>query len=655
MQIDEEILIDEMPDDQPEVDYNSISVQVLYRPVLQLKTLPDAPPLDPNHEDFIWWQEQINRCQFGWIAPDYHYINGYLYFYLNFVKIHSMDPNTKIWKWSSPLYRDNDEDIFNILWANTARRLPNGDVSNARNLIGAKPRGIGWTLLTLQGVGLYNFVFKPENPVGCAYPNEDTQTKERMAFQTSWDKLHPIFKRHKGVELIPLNNSNDEFVVGEKIKGEKIVKRHAICRFDVVASDSAGVYKGDRMSLMIAVEAGLWKGNSLKNYVSENEPSVKLGTNQWGMIIIGGTSNAIINKSSAYKEMYYNPKPYNAVTHFTPGTKVLSGFIDYHTGKSDEEGALKLVLSRREGKIEDPDAYQQELVENPITPAEAFIPNLQLAYSSAVINEQIMWVKSNYADTQWKTGRLEYIMDANGKSTGKVKFIEDGSGDWYINMEGLPRPMYGNLHIAAIDDRYKSRNANAKVDKRWSKNAMIIWRQPTVYPVNKTDMPCGLYHGNHPDMTVAYEEFLKGMLFWDVRQTLYEYNAEAFPNFLRTKNEISRLYYINDMPGIKVSGKEKTELTFLGSQFFAAGRHKNITCLPILESFLVWGGTENTDIGSCVHLIFLLLKLTEETEVTIINQEKLNHGAYIILGRQSDAGVYEMDTSQIIMLGRRVA
>ncbi|MCE7039245.1 hypothetical protein [Dyadobacter sp. CY312] len=647
----EDIVIDQIPE---VIDYSTISVQILYRPVLR-ETVPDCPPLDRNNDAFKWWQEQINRCLYGWIAPDGHYLNGYLYFYLNFVKVKLQDPETEVWDNVPPLYRDNDEEIFNIIWGNKARRLPNGKLSQARNHVEAKPRGIAWTTLSLLGVGLYTFVFEPENPIGNAYPNPDQVGRESVAFQTSWEALHPMFRRWKGKQLTIVNNSSDLFSVGEKIKGNKIKRLHNRCMFHVIGTESAGVYKGDRMHLMIAVEAGLWKGDSLKNYINENEPCIASGKSRWGMTLIGGTSNLIINKTTAYKDIFESPKIFKATCHFTPSTKVLRDHIDYHTGRSLVEKALETIQAKRDEKLDDPVTYQQLLMEYPLTPEEAFIPNLQLAYNSATINNQISKVKTNYLDTLWRRGILYYEKDVNGRSTGVVKFTETGDGDWLINMEGLPNQLYENLHIAAIDDRYKSRNPNKKVDKDASRNAMVIYRQPTMYPI-RSDMPVGLYLGNDADMTVAYEEFYKGMLFWNIKQTLYEYNADGFIIFLRTeKKDLQRLYFIDEDPGIKVTPKIKNELTYLGNQYFNDGRYQNCTCVPILESLLIWGGATNTDIGSAFHLVLLLLHLTKDSIVTILNENKINQGTYIMLGQNYNETEYHSETSTYLKMGRRVA
>lgn len=625
-------MIDNWEDIETEeiIDYSQVSVQELYRPVLS----EEIPPVSPvGTEGYKWWAEQIKRCVNGWIAPDGRFINGYHYFFMNFGKAPIYNTEIGSFEWKSPLYRDNDATIMDIIWYNRQVQNPDGSFKNARNHVEAKARAIAWTTVTLTGIALYTFVFHPDKPIGNAYPDDEGVDQEREDFQTAWDLLHPMFKRWKGVELEVVNNNSGRFAIGEQFKESKIKKVHNTCRFDVIGSDKAGVYKGSKMRLMIAVEAGKWKRNSLKNYYTENEPSIKNGDTQWGMCLIGGTSNAIINSSTTYKEMFYNSESWNATRHFTPKTMVLMGFFDEFTGKSDKAGAYASIMKHRESKAGDAGIYHQEVIENPLTPEEAFIPNMKSAYNTALINEQINYINENHADHVWKRGKLIYQVDAERNKTGRVEFVESGDGEWMINREGLPNHNFENLFVSGIDDRYKSRDPNKPVDKEASRNAMVVWRQPTMYPM-KSDMPCGVFLGEAADMNDAYEEFYKGMLFWDIKHNMYEYNADGFVHFLRTKSASDRLFYIGDnyLPGTKITPKVKLELTALGSQFFRDDRHKKITYIPLLEALAVWGGTVNTDIGSALHLVFLILDLTKNSVVTEMRHQDKVVATYIKLG-----------------------
>ena len=605
------------------------SVQDLYRPVTLMARLPDMP-VQRGDKAWQWWSEQIRRCRYGWTAPDGHYLCGYQYFYLNFMKIPVQDKARNIADWLQPFFRDNDEVIFSQLWRNTSRKLSTGKTLNARNHVEAKCRSIGWTQISLLGVAMWTFVFRPDRAVGMGYSDDEVIGIERLWFQESWARLHPVFRTWKGQLLEPLYNNKDTFTVGYKDKeNPKIVLEHNNVQFKIVA-DKAGVFKGQRLNLIIAIEAGKWKGDTLKNFYAENQDCLEMGDYKWAMFLIGGTSNVIVNKSSNYKEIFFRHEAFNATRHFTPKSMVLQGFIDYATGVSDQRAAMAMILEERKKREDDPQAYQQYIVENPLTVQECFIPNESFAYDTARIQAQIGFVKANGFDGLWRRGRLDYETDyTSNKKTGRVRFKEDANGKWLINLEGLPNARYKNLHIAAVDDTYKGADEQ-KLKARDSRNCMVIYRHPTSHNI-KSDMPVAIYLHQTPEMDDIYDEFLKGLRFYEVNQCLYEYNHDGFVKYLRAAGELRRLYYVGAQPGLSVKGKVKTELTYLGNMFFRDGRFQHITSVDILEALLVWGGKVNTDIGSAFHLILYLLDATKDREVT----ERLSNEQMAMAGETS--------------------
>lgn len=632
------------------------SVQRMYRPVVYMKKIPDIPPNDKNNKGYQWWAEQLYRCQHGWTAPNGKYINPYLYFFMNFVKIRPLTQET-IGKSEviSPYYRDNDDDITSIIWNNTRKETPLG-VTNAMNHVEAKPRGIAWTTLSLFGVGLWTFIFRSDWPIGSAYPLDKYRNKERLSFIQAWGDLHPIFRRWKGRNLEILNNSEEEFRIGWKISGKQ-VHSHNIALWHVVSSDKAGIYRGDRMNLMMAVEAGLWEGNSLKNYVTENEPCIMLGTDAWGMTLVGGTSDMINNASTAYRDIFESNEAYRASRHFTPVTKVLYGCINYYTGQSEVEKAYKIIMDRRAMYEGDADRYARELVENPIRWEEAFVPNIQFAYNARAINEQLQFIRFNQLDQLWVKGELYYAEDINGKPTTEVRFRANEDGMWMINMECQPNFKYEGLDVAGIDDTFKGLDPRIRRKKDASQNAMVIYRRRCETFPGKTDLPAAIFFGHSPEMGVIYEEFLKGIRFYNIKYTLYEYHHDAFVNFLNLEGEGSRLYYVDGKPGVAPDKSMKAEQTLLGSKYFREGRYRKNTSTQIMEALNVWGSKENTDIGSAIHLIFQILEFVKDQPVELSEKVYERNSSYIILSAQEEGQNRKENakSNYIILPGRRSA
>ena len=596
-------------------ELEKLSVQDIYRPVTKLKTIPDIPTRRGDRA-WLWWSEQIKRCRDGWVAPDGHYLNGFQYFYLNFMQIPIQDKENNIAEWRQPYFRDNDETIFSYLWRNRSRKLNNGRFIGAKNHVEAKCRSIGWTQITLLGVAMWMFIFRPDRAIGMGYSDDEVVGIERLWFQESWAKLPAMLRTWNGQLLKPLYNNKDSFTVGyEDKENGNIVKPHNNVQFKII-SDKAGVFKGQRLNLIIAIEAGKWKGDTLKNFYTENLDCLEMGDYKWGMFLIGGTSNVIVNKSTNYKDIFFKAEAYNATKHFTPKTHVLSGYIDMQTGRSKVEEAIKHIMVQRKMREGDSHQYQQYVIENPLTVEECFVPNESFAYDTARLQAQIGFIKTNNFTELWRRGRFEYEWDhERSKQTGKLRFKEDPTGKWLVNLEGIGAGnRYKNLHIAGFDDTYKGADED-KLKKRDSRNCLIIYRQPTAQNI-KSDMPVAILLQQTPDMDDTYHEVLKGLRYFDVQQCLYEYNHNGFVKYLKDAGESRRLFWIGNQPGISIKGKVKTELTSLGHAYFRDGRFQNITSVEILEALKVWGSKENTDIGSAFHLVLHLLDQTKDYEVT---------------------------------------
>lgn len=651
----------------PTENVQGVSVQILYRPVLQ-EQIPDAPK-QRGDKAWRWWTEQLRRCKRGWVEPTTkRYICGYHYFYLNFIKIPRQDSETNaITGWDAPFYRDNDDEIMSQLWRNRAVQRPDGSVKSAVNHIQAKARTIGWTQMEFLGMDMYHLLFCAgrERYIGRGYPDTDNIEEERNWFKKLYAQMHPFLKTWGGKELKVIYDNDVEFSIGWEDNKTNIIHNKVI--YAVIPDEkSAGVFKGIRCTKITAVEAGKWKGESLNNFYVENKDCLEAGDYKWGMMVIGGTSNAIINKSTNYKEMFYDPDKYNATTHFTPKTKALINFIDLHTGKSEVERALAFVLARRR-LAEGGANYQKELVENPLTPAEAFTPAESFAYDQAKINTQINHVKTHGFDKMWIKVRLEYEHDVNGQRIpGRVKPVWDEEGKWMINKEGMPRAGFRGLHVAGIDDTYLGKQEGQKLKKRDSRNCMIIYRQPTTLISGKSDMPVAVYWDKAADMEETYNEFYKGMLFYDVHHTLYEFNQWGFVNWLKNIHESGRLWWINQTtPGIQVKGRVKAELTSLGYKYLAEDRHHNITNLDILESLLIWGSGMNTDYGSAFHLVLNLMHLMKDMPIEQEDmQDMYRHRQedFVRLGHQNikerevqtqDRGPVRNNKSDFIRLGAK--
>lgn len=585
------------------------SVQVMYRPVLQ-SPIPDIPKVEDRNyaKNLEWWTEQTRRCMYGWEAPNGHFINPIYYFFLNFGYCFIVNELTNLEDWDHPLYRDGDEDYFNDVYECLPQKIGN-NFYNAVNYVVAKARRKGWTTAELFGINMWFFVFNQKINTTRAYPDDGIKEKERKLFRKSYEMIHPFFKiDENGNELSIILDNERGMTQGYKINS-KVKLLNSI--WMVTANKKGTGVRGDITSLITIVEAGIH--THLSSFIAAAEKTFSQGVRKIGLILIGGTSDAINNESTDYKNIFYNPEGIQAKARFTPADKCFLGAINYFTGESHREYATYLVKEQRKLKVEggDVDGLKMAVQEEPLRPEEAFIPSGSSEYDEDKIDNQIMHILANGLDKQWIRGKLEWVRDVNNKKTDQVYFKQDPNGLWCVlDIIGLPIKGIKNVHIAGIDDVYKDKAPHSS-----SKNAMVIWRKETVY-YEISDLPIAYYLGRHKSRMIDYEEFQKATIFWDTRN-MYEYNdSGGFVQFSQKNGIMSSMIYHNGDPGIRLSTPIKNEMTMIATRMFKDDRHTNIASSDIMLGFKLWGG-KNTDVGSATHLA--LLGLDKESNVVIVN------------------------------------
>ncbi len=592
---------------------DSKSVQVMYRPVVVegVKELPNPTKLS-FEECKDWWSEQYRRCTEGWIAPDGVYINPIYYFYLNFVKVFIIDELNKGKKsWESPYVRDGDKEYFDAVWNNRSYEK-NGVYFNAKDVIVAKGRRKGWTTCELYGITMWFFLFRQDISIARAYPSDKILSKERKLFTKAYSYIHNFFKGSDSDEPIDILENNEERVSqytytlnkdGVKIKKDLI---NSVNFFTVTAT--GGGVRGDALGLIVVVEAGVHtKLLPLKTAADE---TLKVGDWKFGMMLIGGTSDAINNTNTDYKDLFFNHEDYGMVKIFTPSWKCYFGQFDYFTGKSKRIEALKRILEERERfkQSNNYKAYRSKLQENPISPEEAFIPQGESEYDQVAIDDHIILLLRAQMNKTWLRGRLEYETDINKKRTGNVIFVEDKSGLWLVQEEyGMPITDVKDLYLAAIDDVYKDKAPHSS-----SKNAMIIYMKKSIHVKGESGLPVAFYLGRHQSRIRDYHEFKKGTIMWNPK-VMYEHNETAgYIGFARENGLSHHFIYHNGQIGVRLSDDVKADLTVLGLKYFDDLEYQKILHTDLIESFKYWNSGINSDLCSAMHLLFLAIEKTKK-------------------------------------------
>ena len=599
------------------------SVQELYRPVLGISELPEVPQQDTmSLSEYIdakrFWDEQLRRCLYGWIAPDGRYINPKLYFYLNFVSIPVLDHNGNVLEKTNPYYlRDDQDTIDTIHFAESNRH------KNAEDIIVAKARRKHWTFNTHCCVLLWDFVFDHNSNCGIGYPDEDYLDMGRLYFLEAYDSIPDYFK----CEKIYPNNANEIGYASVRLGGKAVA--HNLLYFYPIGK-RPGKFRGKALKRLLIDEAGVYL--NLLDCVNAGIDCVRLGAKKFGQILIGGTSDMITNKSTDYKDLYQRANDYGFKKIFIPAYKMMEGHIDYDTGISNTETALADLLQRRDNKRKSGSLkfYESEIQENPITEEECFIATGKSLFDVDQINKQAIVNGQNDREKDIITGYFEWIFDARGQNTGRVEFIEDAMGKVRLHLPSLPNKNNADLFVASIDDYYKDVST-------WSdsKGCCIVYTEPSHKPV-LSDAVAAVYLERPNTRTDFLNSCLKMCVFFGIGygKLLLENNDNVAEKHYVDAGYGYMLRWVGKDIGIRLSEPIKNGAIKLGEEFIESGRLKNIYFNDVLDGIKkIRRGADkkalNTDIGSAMLLIWMLLDMYRNEYLSVLNDSNKPNQTHI--------------------------
>lgn len=588
--------------------------------------------LTPGTSDYInFWNTQHDRCLNGYKPSGGLWIPGNYYFYINFCQIERMNDDTNRKSIEIPAYRDQDHEYF--LEINEAEKGGYGLI-----IIKARRKGFSFNNM---GVLLHEYTFFPGNQVGLGSEADKYVKDFRRRTVESYSRLP------KELQLQTLYNNDDILMSGWKEKDPKTKKwsergfKSVIHwrNMDPTGKDSA--FRGLSLSKVCFEEAGEWK-NLIAHY-NYTEECFREGASQYGVPIIGGTSNQISNESTDYMEMYNNAPDYNLKALFIPASKVYAGlpgsksFFDYKTGQSDVKGAEEDIEARAQEKLKtggtNKAAYYAFRQEMPLKIEHAFMLSSGTPFDLTLINEQI----ANLAVTKKLNiatkARLDWPKGANHKKVfgGKPEMIYDEEGDFLI--ASPPIEGYKNVHVGGADpyhvnDKLEEKSSEKK-KKRWeSKGCMYVYRRFV-----NASIPGDYFVANYckrPDTKEEfYEACLKLCIFYDC-QVLVEYNDEGFLTYF-VDNGMQR--YLKERPraadvkymqatnryGLHMKAQQKMLLEDLWADYIKH-HYEDIYFLELLRELAIYG-SKNTDqvMASGICLIHNM-----DTNMRVLTDEEAN-------------------------------
>lgn len=290
---------------------------------------------ESTSEFFAYWDEQMDRCKYGYTADDGDYISGYNYFYLNFCPIQRIiyttlnQDGTYITKKTRDLqfpdFYDYDYYFFQAVEDAEAE---------GKHLCALKSRRKGYSYKNAAMACRNYYLFAGSKTYIYAsnkqYLTEDgilTKAWDYMDFidkNTAWGKKRSVnTQMRKRAGFFTKDEYGNEIELG--FKSEII---------GVTLKDNPDVVRGKAGKLIIFEEAGSFSELGAAWQIAR--PSVEQDGMAFGTMIAFGTGGDENSHFETLKDMFYNPDGYNCIGFDniwdeTPSDKKCGFFIPQYT------------------------------------------------------------------------------------------------------------------------------------------------------------------------------------------------------------------------------------------------------------------------------------------------------------------------------------
>ncbi len=436
-------------------------------------------------EFFAYWDEQMDRCKYGYTADDGDFISGYNYFYLNFCPIQRIiyntitnpDGSTTIKKTRDLQFPDfYDYDYYFFQAVEQAE-------TEGKHLCALKSRRKGYSYKNAAMACRNYYLFAGSKTYIYAsnkqYLTEDgilTKAWDYMDFidkNTAWGKKRSVnTQMRKRAGFYTKDEYGNEIELG--FKSEII---------GVTLKDNPDVVRGKAGKLIIFEEAGSFSELGAAWQIAR--PSVEQDGMAFGTMIAFGTGGDEDSHFETLKDMFYNPDGYNClgfdnIWDETPSDKKCGFFIPQYTNMDfrDDKGnrlymdvdgntlrkkSLEYILTDRKKVIENATnsvAVDRYVAEHCITPQEACLEFGGNIFPKKELQEQLAKIRINkhlsnhkqVGDLVWNTdGSLKWVIKKLGDITHyPLKRDDDPTGSIVIWEHPVPDAPIG-LYILGVD------------------------------------------------------------------------------------------------------------------------------------------------------------------------------------------------------------
>lgn len=438
----------------------------------------------PGTTDYIkYWDEETNRCLYGYVAPDGDAISGYNYFYLNYSPIMKLSEVEYTDRYGNkrtrrerilefPNFWDYDYYYFNAI---------EEAETEGKHLVVLKSRQRGYSFKGASMLvrnyelipGSKSFAVASEQKflIGDGLLTKAWQIMDFIDKNTAWSKQRLTSTRMERVAGFKIT---DEF-------GKQTEQGYLSSITGITLKNDPERLRGTRGKLVLFEEGG--KFPNLETAWRVEQPAVETDDGvAFGLLIAFGTGGTEGGAFDGLKNLFYKPEAFNCLTFpniwddgqeqtkcgfFVPSWSNMEStdqngkqkFMDQY-GNSIKEKAIEELIAQR-NKVKDGGASQTSIdrfiSERPLKPQEAVLELGKNIFPRQLLMNQLTRIRTNE-----KLRNMKHVVDLVWDGEGQVKATEKKSGD------------ITTYHLKKDDKPHGS---------------VVIWE----YPIK--DPPFGLYIG----------------------------------------------------------------------------------------------------------------------------------------------------------------
>lgn len=608
----------------------------------------------PGTTDYIkYWDEETNRCLYGYVAPDGDAISGYNYFYLNYSPIMKLSEVEYTDRYGNkrtrrerilefPNFWDYDYYYFNAI---------EEAETEGKHLVVLKSRQRGYSFKGASMLvrnyelipGSKSFAVASEQKflIGDGLLTKAWQIMDFIDKNTAWSKQRLTSTRMERVSGFKIT---DEF-------GKQTEQGYLSSITGITLKNDPERLRGTRGKLVLFEEGG--KFPNLETAWRVEQPAVETDDGvAFGLLIAFGTGGTEGGAFDGLKNLFYKPEAFNCLAFpniwddgqeqtkcgfFVPSWSNMEStdengkqrFMDQY-GNSLKEKAIEELIAQR-NKVKDGGASQTSIdrfiSERPLKPQEAVLELGKNIFPRQLLMNQLTRIRTNE-----KLRNMKHVVDLAWDGEGQVKATEKKSGDittYHLKKDDKPHgsiviweypikdPPFG-LYIAGADpydhdESFTNSLGSTFIFKRVK--AGEAWNDVIVAEYSGRPDTAEQYYENVRKLLIFYNARL---LFENERKGIYPYFTNKHCDYLLADqpdkvisevfkdSKVQRRKGCHMTKSIRAYG-EGLILEWLMDEFEPG--HPNIERVysePLIEELIENDGVKNVDrvIALCMTMIY---------------------------------------------------